>query len=142
VFSHAARYSIGGRGTLREVFLGQTNLDIIKQASRSEKSVVHDRLFLFDDITEPDFGEKDRFGQRFSGFFVPPKSSLYTFNVRSDDWSRLYLSPNSSADHAKLIISVDSHTSHRYTHFAFELASVTDLATFLLQVGSLSTSVL
>ncbi len=35
---------------------------------------------------------------RFTGFFVPPVTSLYTFGIRSDDGSAFYLSSDSSSE--------------------------------------------
>ena len=50
-----------------------------------------------------EFGEDFGFNSRYRGYFVPPYDGLYTFYIRSDDNSRLFLSPNSSVEHAEVI---------------------------------------
>ena len=89
--------------------MGTTNLDSIK--TRAENTAVHERLFLYSRLTSPDFGERNYFVQRFSGFFVPPLSSNYTFNIQSDDRSKLYFSPNMSSEHTKLIADLTTTIS-------------------------------
>ena len=103
----------GGRGTLREVFLLTNNLNTVESSARSEYNIEYERLFIFSYLDRPDFGETEQFSQKFSGFFVPPQSSLYTFNLRSDDQSRLLLSTNASTELAERIINVDRHTQFR-----------------------------
>ena len=103
----------GGRGTLREVFLNTNNLDTVESSARSEYNIEYERLFIFSYLDRPDFGETEQFSQKFSGFFVPPQSSLYTFNLRSDDHSRLFLSTNASTELAERIINVNRHTQFR-----------------------------
>lgn len=60
----------------------------------------------------PEFGEDRRFSQRYSGFFVPPIDSNYSFNVIADDLGQLYLSPNASRDHMSLVVDVSRHAMH------------------------------
>ena len=105
----------GERGVLREVFIGG-NLDINSISARphSMQSSVVDKLDRGSDYDTPVFGENTRFTQRYTGFFVPPVSSLYTFNVRSDDLSRLYFSANASSEVlGEPIIDVREHTRRR-----------------------------
>ena len=92
---------------------GDLDLNVIQTFPRAEKTSVQERLFRLSYLSEPEFGEAVYFSQRFSGFFVPPKSSLYTFNLRSDDHSRLLLSPNASSQYVDSIINVETHTSFR-----------------------------
>jgi len=77
-----------------------------------------------------EFGERYYFVQRFSGFFVPPLTSLYTFVVRSDDQSRLYLSPNMSDEHKQLIAYAPYHTSRSWNRFPEQTS-----APILLEAG-------
>lgn len=78
---------------LREVWIGNTNFNTIRNFPRAVDNIItHDRMYL----DQPDFGEDTYFGHRFSGFFVPPKSSLYTFNILSDDQSSIIFYPNAS----------------------------------------------
>ena len=75
---------------------------------------VEERLFFNShDGTRTMFADRNFFTQRFTGFFVPPVSSLYTFNVRSDDESRLFLSSNASSNHLQRIINIPRWTSNR-----------------------------
>ena len=103
----------GGRGCLRELWNGITNLDTIRDLPRAINTSIQERLFRISTLSTPEFGEEFSLGQRFSGFFVPPKSSLYTFNLRSDDLARLFLSPNASSQFAEHIITNWRHTQFR-----------------------------
>jgi len=64
-----------------------------------------------------EFGESSYFNSRYRGYFVPPADGLYTFYIRSDDNSRLFLSPNTSVEHAEIIASAPSHTRGRWDYF-------------------------
>ena len=98
----------GGRGVLRELWVGSSNLDLnnLQNYPRAEENTIaHERMYV--DSDNPDFGEgRARLGHRFSGFFVPPKSSLYTINILSDDQSRIIFYPNASTS----LISTTSYT--------------------------------
>ena len=61
---------------------------------------------------------------------MPPLTSLYTFVVRSDDQSRLYLSPNMSDEHKQLIAYAAQHTRRRWNYFPTQTA-----APILLEAG-------
>ena len=88
----------GARGFLREVWdTGYASLSTINGRPRTTNTAVHERTYLHSDFVS-DFGEFYNIGQRLSGFFVPPVTSMYTFGIRSDDASAFYLSPNSSSD--------------------------------------------
>ena len=104
--------TVGGRGCLREVWPG-TDVDELQNGPRSDTTSIQERLFRISTLSIPEFDEEFSFSQRFSGFFVPPKSSLYTFNLRSDDFGRFYLSPNSSSQFAERIIRYNRHTRFR-----------------------------
>ena len=113
----------GGRGLLREVWTGGFDwLDNVEQRPRAENTSPQERLYR-DHSSPREFGERRRFTQRLSGFFVPPLTSLYTFSIRSDDQSRLYLSPNMSAEHKKLIANAPQHTRHSWTFFSTQTAN-------------------
>ncbi len=104
---------VGGRGALREVWRDTTSLNTIQDRPRAVNTSIQERLFRISTLSAPEFGEEVDFAQRFSGFFVPPKSSLYTFNLRSDDLSRFFLSPNASSQYAERILELGRHTSKR-----------------------------
>ena len=57
-----------------------------------------------------EFGESFVFNSRYRGYFVPPYDGLYTFYIRSDDNSRLFLSPNNSVEHAEIIADAPTYT--------------------------------
>ncbi len=50
---------------------------------------------------------------RLSGFFVPPQTSLYTFNIRPDDASRMSISTTMSKEGLRRVITV-YHYTERY----------------------------
>ena len=93
---------------LREAFEGYQDLESFRSDNppRSPKTTILDRFFT----GHLDEGTKELFRQRYSGFFVPPKTSLYTFNVRSDDHSRLYFSSNMSTEGLQEVIIINSRT--------------------------------
>ena len=61
-----------------------------------------------------EFGEDFIFNSRYRGYFVPPRDGLYTFYIRSNDNSRLFLSPNISAEHAEIIADAPGYTRERW----------------------------
>ena len=101
---------------MREVFFpGNIDINLVAQQPRSMHTSVVDKLYRHSSFDTPEFGEITSFTQRYSGFFVPPMSSLYTFNVRSDDQSQLYLSSNASSEVlGDPIINVPQYTRNRY----------------------------
>ena len=48
----------------------------------------------------------DQYGQRVSGYVIPPQDGNYTFWINSDDYSELYLSTNAEQTNKQLIASV------------------------------------
>ena len=110
-------HSTGGRGLLREVWIGgDFRLDDVEQRPRSENNSPQERTYRTSgDVRE--FNENTFFTQRYSGFFVPPVTSLYTFQIQSDDLSRLYLSPNTSEEHKQIIAFADAFTRNRRDFF-------------------------
>ena len=76
---------------------------------------------------DAEFGERHYFQQRYSGFFVPPLDSLYTFNFISDDRLDLYLSPNSSREHKQLIAFTNQWTRNSWNYFPTQMSSPIEL---------------
>ena len=93
---------------LREAFEGFQNLGPFRRENppRSSDIIILDRFFT----GHLDEGTRKLFRKRYSGFFVPPKTSLYTFNVRSDDHSRLYFSSNMSTEGLQEVITINTWT--------------------------------
>ena len=113
----------GGRGVLREVYIGgDLNINSVRNFPSAELKSVVDRLYRDSQYDTPQFGENVDFTQRYTGFFVPPRSDLYTFNLRSDDQSRLYFSTNASTTELPdtPLISVREHTRSRYMYIDCE----------------------
>lgn len=52
----------------------------------------------------------DEYGLRIRGYLHPPKTGWYRFNIASDDWSEMYLSPNRSIEEKELMCFVPSAT--------------------------------
>ena len=91
-------------------------MDDVELRPRSELNSPQERAFRSNgDVRE--FGERVNFAQRYSGFFVPPLTSLYTFQIQSDDLSRLYLSPDTSEERKQIIAFADQHTRSRRDYF-------------------------
>ena len=112
----------GGRGLLREVWTsGSLTLNDVEQRPRAENTSPQESLYR-DHRFPREFGERWRFTQRLSGFFVPPLTSLYTFSIQSDDQSRLYLSPNMSAEHKQLIAYANQWTRGSWTYWPTQTA--------------------
>ena len=129
-FHYFTTCHLGGRGLLREVWTGGSDsLDNIEQRPRAENTSPQERAYR-DEDSPREFGERYNFVQRFSGFFVPPLTSLYTFVIRSYDHSRLYLSPNVSDEHKQLIAYAPQHTRRRWNYFPTQTA-----APILLEAG-------
>ena len=109
----------GGRGLRREVWKNPPSiwvLDYFLTEPLSPDNSVHERAYR--DSSDPrEFGERYNFVQRYTGFFVPPVTSLYTFSIISDDLSRLYLSPTADADDKEMIASAPQHTRNRWDEF-------------------------
>ena len=106
----------GERGALREVFIeGDTNINSVASRPRSAYSHIIDKFFRDSHYVSSEFGEDTSFTQRYSGFFVPPMSSLYTFGLLSDDQSRMYFSPNASSTELleEPIMDVPQYTRER-----------------------------
>jgi uncharacterized repeat protein (TIGR01451 family) len=62
-------------------------------------------------------GFGDNYGLRLWGFFVPPTNGNYTFYVRSDDYSQVWLSPNEDPL-SKQLIAVQNGANVEYTNTA------------------------
>ena len=108
----------GGRGLLREVWIGGNwwFIDSFLNEPRSGLTSIQERAYR-DSSSSREFGERYYFIQRYSGFFVPPVTSLYTFSILSDDLSRLYVSPSMDADEKQLIAYADVHTTNMWNRY-------------------------
>ena len=108
----------GGRGLLREVWIGGDYGDIDRYPlePRSQLVSIQDKAYRDHSYTR-DFGERNNFIQRYTGFFVPPVTSLYTFSILSDDLSRWYISPSMNPDEKKLVAYADIHTSGQWNRY-------------------------
>lgn len=69
------------------------------------------------DGSPTEFADDYNFCSVFKGFFIPPEDGLYTFYIQSDDVSRLFLSPNTSAEHVELIAEAPQYTRGRWDYF-------------------------
>ena len=109
----------GGRGLLREVWRGRPDywfIDNFLSEPLSPEHSIHEVLYR--DNTDPrEFGERFLFIQRYRGFFVPPVTSLYTFEIISDDLSRLYVSPTEDAGDMAVVAYADEYTANSWTRF-------------------------
>jgi hypothetical protein len=62
-------------------------------------------------------GYAEQYGLRMWGWFVPPTNGHYTFYIRSDDDSRLYISSNDNPAN-KAIVAVQTGANQEYTNTA------------------------
>lgn len=111
-------YTLGGRGLLREVWIGGNvwRIDEYLTEPRSPLTSIQERAYRDNSHTR-EFGERHNFNQRYSGFFVPPVTSLYTFSILSDDLSRFYVSRSMNADDKELVAYADRFTANRWNRF-------------------------
>jgi hypothetical protein len=79
---------------------------------------LYDATFYRTNSTSPS-NVGDNYGLRLWGFFIPPTNGNYTFYVRSDDESDVYLSPDANPENKTLVASqtgsgrpYDSHDGH------------------------------
>ncbi len=88
----------GHRGVLQELFANITDLSELMNSNHStlnlRQRTIHERLYLENKVSD---------SQKISGFFVPPLTSLYTFEILSNDKSELYLNLNASEDNLTLV---------------------------------------
>ena len=121
---------VGGRGVVREVWTDMWQGDPQHLINRPygypnasyNNWAVQERFYRHYSYT-PEFGEQNYFNQRYTGFFVPPIDSFYTFNFISDDLLDLYLSPNSRREDKELIAYSNSWTRNSYNYFASQTSS-------------------
>jgi len=98
----------------------QYNLDKFRMyadVNPTNFSSYSDIAFASDRRPPAEFGEAFNFNSRYRGYFVPPADGLYTFYIRSDDNSRLFLSPNTSVEHAEVIAEAPFYTRERWDYF-------------------------
>ena len=70
-----------------------------------------------------EFEENENFCSVYKGFVVLPQNGSYTFYIRADDVARLYLSPNTSAEHVELIAEAPQYTRGRWDYFDSQKSS-------------------
>ena len=91
-------------------------IDTYINAPRSELTSIQERAYR--DTSSPrEFGERNHFTQRLSGFFVPPVTSLYTFAIFADDASRFFISPSLSPEEKEFVAFSDQHTRNQWNFF-------------------------
>ena len=73
--------------------------------------------FATDSQLPAEFGEDFNFNSRYRGYFIPPYDGLYTFYIRSDENSRLFLSPNNSVEYAKVIAESPYYSRERWDYY-------------------------
>lgn len=106
---------------MREVWKDTTDINAIESYDRLSFTTRQERAYR-SSTDAWEFGERYDFVQRWSGFFIPPESCLYTFNIRSDDLSKLFLSPNMSAESKTLIAYADYYTANSWNRFDTQIS--------------------
>ncbi len=81
------------------------------------------------DLFEAKSNILDNYGQRMSGYFIPPTTGAYTFYIASDDESQLYLSTTDLVADKKLIAYVKGHCASRdWTSFPSQKSTAISLS--------------
>ena len=92
------------------------NLDYWLTQPLSSFNSIQERAYR--ELNDPrEFGEREYFAQRYSAFFVPPVTSLYTFAIISDDNSRLYISPTANAEDMELVAYAVQNSRRQWDWF-------------------------
>lgn len=84
----------GGRGWKREIWTSTPKSNLQDIASLTpEAADYHVEFWSESSSPEVDtFQKTSGYSSKITGYFVPPQSDNYTFYIRSDDISELYLS--------------------------------------------------
>lgn len=101
-----------GRGIRREVWndvSGDTIADLTGLASYPASPDVVEILPALE-VSGP---VADDYGERLSGYLVPPRSGVYAFWIAADDQGELWLSVDDSPENARLIASAPKWTGQR-----------------------------
>ena len=101
---------VGHRGVLVEVFPNMQFADIL-DSPHSQSQFVHESLILHNNNVPPLDITSQTFSLRVTGFFIPPKTSLYTSNVLSVNGECQLYFVNGSSDR-RLIASSPPGTYH------------------------------
>ena len=106
------------------------NLDIFRayaDTNPTEFSSYTEIAFASNTRPPAEFGEGFRFNSRYRGYFTPPYDGLYTFYIRSDDNSKLFLSPNNSVDHAEVVAESPENSRQLWDYFDSQKSIPLDL---------------
>ena len=98
-----AQYALwlpGSRGLLREIWKSTVKSNLPDIASlTSDAPDYHVEFWSESSAPEVDtFERTSPYSSKITGFFIPPQSDNYTFYIRSDDTSELYLSMGDPAN--------------------------------------------
>ena len=94
----------GSRGLLREIWKSTVKSNLLDIASLTSDAADH-HVEFWKESSSPDvdtFQKTSGYSSKITGFFVPLHSDNYTFYIRSDDISELYLSTGAPADKVRL----------------------------------------
>lgn len=100
------------RGLLREVYTGIAGVELIDMTSHAKYPDNPDSIDYVSDFEAP-VDVMDTYGQRLSGYLLPPVSGNYVFWIASDDNGGLFLSTDSQPANVREIASVNSWTPSR-----------------------------
>lgn len=98
---------------LREVYLALPGVSVIDLTTAPKYPDHPDQVSLVTDRFEAPQDVLDNYGQRLSGWIMPPVTGEYTFWIASDDASELWLSTDEDPAHGVLISMVFGWTSAR-----------------------------
>jgi len=99
--------SAGQRGLLRQVYIGHTFDDTVDSLLAFNRFPNSPSSTSVEQQFKSPSNAGNNYGQRMSGFLLPPQTGEYTFWIASDDASQLFLSTDFSADNKQKIAEVN-----------------------------------
>lgn len=116
-------YYSGGRGLKIEWYTDISgigyNLDNFEtyMETNSPNLIGYTEVSRANDDEPTGFEDSDNLCLVFRGFFIPPIDGLYTLYILSDDIARLFISPNTSAEHVELFAESPQYSRGRWDYF-------------------------
>lgn len=118
-----------GSGLNRQVWLNISGNPVANLTNSARFPNSPDLTEALADAFETPLDWNDTYGQRVSGWFVPPLSGGYRFYIASDDASQLFLSPTTNAaSKARIAYLTDWTDSRNWTAYASQKSALIQLA--------------
>ena len=123
--------TVGSRGLKREIWFEGFRWDLLYLATldSSDPGYVSGSTDIawIETGYPSDLNESTYFMHRMSGFFVPPESGRYTFDILSDDVSQLFISLDGNPESKDLIAGAPAYSRRRWDYFESQRSNPVDL---------------